>query len=63
MEIEITLDQLLEIADEPLRKWLLDWQKDSGNPLEFDGDIMRCSIDAIDCVNLSIRLQEKENIR
>ena len=60
IEFEITLDTLLDIADATLRNWLLKWQNDDGNPLEFDGDIMTCSIEAIDCINLSIRLKERE---
>jgi len=59
-EIEVTLDTLLEIADSPLRKWLMDWKNDTGNPLEFKGDITTCSIEAVGCINLSIRLKERE---
>lgn len=60
MEITITLDELLEIADELLRKWLKEWQEDDGNPLEFDGDVMTCGIEGIGLQNCEIKLMNKE---
>lgn len=56
MEVEITLDELLEIAEVPLRAYLKNWQADTGNPLEFDGDLDTCKIRAVGCINCPISL-------
>jgi len=57
IEITIPLDELLEIAEVPLREYLKDWQDDMGNPLEFDGNLDTCKIEAIGCINCSISLE------
>jgi hypothetical protein len=60
MKIEITLDELLEISEVPLRRYLKNWQNDPGNPLEFDGNLDTCKIEAIGCINCEISLVAKE---
>ena len=56
MEIEITLDELLVIAEVPLRAYLKNWQADTGNPLEFAGNLDTCKINAVGCINCPISL-------
>lgn len=63
MKIEITLDELLEISKVPLREYLKNWQNDSGNPLEFDGDLDTCKITAIGCINCEILLGNDEKLQ
>ena len=60
IEITIPLDELLVISEVPLREYLKNWQNDTGNPLEFDGDLDTCKIDAIGCINCEISLVAKE---
>jgi len=60
IEITIPLDELLVIAEVPLREYLKNWQNDAGNPLEFDGDLDTCKIEAVGCINCSISLGGKE---
>lgn len=56
MKIVIPLAELLELAEVPLRTYLKDWQADAGNPLEFDGDLATCKINAVGCTNCEISL-------
>ncbi len=60
MEIQMTLDELLQISEVPLREYLKNWQNDTGNPLEFDGNLDTCKITAVGCINCSISLEGKE---
>ncbi len=60
MKIEITLDELLVIAEVPLREYLKNWQNDTGNPLEFDGNLGTCKIWAVGAINCEISLGGKE---
>ena len=60
MEITIPLGELLVIAEVPLREYLKNWQNDTGNPLEFDGNLDTCKIGAVGCINCEISLEGKE---
>lgn len=60
IEITIPLDELLVIAEVPLREYLKNWKNDTGNPLEFDGDLDTCKIWAVGAINCEISLEGKE---
>ena len=60
IEVTIPLDELLKIAEVPLRAYLKDWQSDSGNPLESDVNLDICKIEAIGCINCEFSLVAEE---
>jgi len=60
LEIEITLDELLDIADKPLRKYLHDWYKEDPETFGAIVNIRNVKIIAKDAINCEIILESGE---
>jgi len=60
LEIEIPLDELIDIADRPLRKYLQDWYKESPETFGAIVNLRKVKISAKDAVNCEIILAEGE---
>lgn len=58
LEITITLDELLEIADEPLRKYLQEWYQEEPETFGSIVNMNKVKITAKDADNCDIILEE-----
>jgi len=58
-EIEITLDELLDIAEKPFRKWLREWRNEDPEGFPKIANLRKVRIQAKDAINCTILLEEE----